>query len=64
MQRVASVVPRCCLRHCASSRCHFDAVLDGSLTVRLAGTYPLAEAGKAHEALESRTVQGKLLLVP
>lgn len=42
----------------------FDAVLDGSLTIRLAGTYPLAQAARAHELLESRSVQGKLLLVP
>lgn len=42
----------------------FDAVLDGSLTIRLAGTFPLAQAAKAHELLESRSVEGKLLLVP
>lgn len=42
----------------------FDAVLDGSLTVRVAGTFPLAEARRAHEVLEGRTAQGKLLLVP
>ncbi len=42
----------------------FDAVLDGSLKVRIAGTFPLAEAGRAHEVLQSRTVQGKLLLIP
>lgn len=42
----------------------FKAVLDGSLTIRVAGTFPLAEAGKAHELLQSRSAQGKLLLVP
>lgn len=42
----------------------FNAVLDNSLTIRLAGTFPLAEAGKAHALLESRSVQGKLLLIP
>ena len=42
----------------------FDAVLDGSLTVRVARTFPLAQARQAHEVLRSRAAQGKLLLVP
>jgi NADPH2:quinone reductase len=42
----------------------FDGVLDGSLTVRVAETFPLAQAGRAHEVLQSRAAQGKLLLVP
>ncbi|MFI7484160.1 quinone oxidoreductase family protein [Kocuria sp. M1R5S2] len=42
----------------------FDAVLDGSLRIRVAETFPLAEARRAHEVLEARTAQGKLLLVP
>lgn len=42
----------------------FDAVLDGSLTIRVAGTFPLAEARRAHEVLQSRFAQGKLLLIP
>lgn len=42
----------------------FDAVLDGSLRIRVAGTFPLVEARRAHEVLESRAIQGKLLLVP
>ncbi|MEX5295157.1 quinone oxidoreductase [Kocuria sp. CPCC 205268] len=42
----------------------FDAVLDGSLTVRVAGTFPLERAREAHEVLQSRSAQGKLLLVP
>lgn len=42
----------------------FDAVLDGSLTVRVAQTLPLAQARQAHEVLQSRAAQGKLLLVP
>ncbi|MDO4919518.1 quinone oxidoreductase [Kocuria sp.] len=41
-----------------------DAVADGALTVRVGGTYPLAEASAAHRDLESRATQGKLLLVP
>ena len=42
----------------------FDAVLDGSLKVRVAGTFPLAEARRAHEVLQSRAANGKLLLTP
>ena len=42
----------------------FDAVLDGSLRIRVAGTFPLAQARRAHEVLQSRSAQGKLVLVP
>lgn len=41
-----------------------DAVRDGSLVVRIGGTYPLAEAGRAHEDLAARRTTGKLLLMP
>ncbi|KUP28499.1 quinone oxidoreductase [Kocuria rhizophila] len=41
-----------------------DAVGSGDLTVRVGGTHPLADAAAAHRDLESRTTQGKLLLVP
>ena len=41
-----------------------DAVGDGALTVRVGGTYPLADAAAAHRDLESRATQGKLLLIP
>ena len=41
-----------------------SAVADGSLTITIGGRYPLAEAGAAHTALESRATSGKLLLVP
>jgi NADPH:quinone reductase len=37
---------------------------DGSLRVRIGGTFPLAQAGRAHEALEGRRSAGKLLLLP
>lgn len=40
----------------------FDLVARGALTVRIAGTYPLAHAADAHRALESRATRGKLLL--
>ena len=42
----------------------FSSVLDGTLRVEIAGTYPLEEAADAHERLEGRGVTGKLLLVP
>ena len=36
----------------------------GALQIRIHAEFPLAEAGKAHEALESRGTAGKILLVP
>lgn len=42
----------------------FAAIAAGSLTVRIGGRYPLAEARRAHEDLEGRRTTGKLLLVP
>jgi NADPH:quinone reductase len=42
----------------------FDAVLNGSLDVRIAGTFPMEEVQRAHEVLQSRAVNGKLLLTP
>ena len=42
----------------------FAAVAAGSLTVEVAGRYPLEEASSAYEALESRATTGKLLLIP
>jgi NADPH2:quinone reductase len=38
------------------------AVADGSLAVRIGGTYPLAEARRAQEDLQARRTTGKLLL--
>ena len=37
---------------------------DGSLSVRIGGRYPLAEACRAHEDLASRRTTGKLLILP
>jgi NADPH2:quinone reductase len=37
---------------------------DGKLHMRIAKTYPLAEAAEAHRDLEGRHLAGKLLLVP
>jgi NADPH:quinone reductase len=40
----------------------FDAVLDGTLRPAVAATFPLREAARAHELLESRAPVGKVLL--
>jgi NADPH2:quinone reductase len=42
----------------------FAMIADGKLNVRIAKTYPLAEAAEAHRDMEARKVAGKLLLVP
>ena len=41
-----------------------EALATGALRVTIGGVYPLSEAARAHEALESRTSAGKLLLDP
>jgi len=42
----------------------FAAVLDGTLSLRVEHTYPLADAARAHTDLEARKTTGKLLLLP
>jgi NADPH2:quinone reductase len=42
----------------------FRWIAEGSLSVRIDRTYPLAEAAKAHAALEGRQTTGKVLLLP
>jgi NADPH:quinone reductase len=42
----------------------FAMIADGRLKLRIAKTYPLADAAQAHRDMESRKVAGKLLLVP
>ncbi|AXB41964.1 quinone oxidoreductase family protein [Amycolatopsis albispora] len=42
----------------------FDAVAEGSLKIRIGGTYPLADARQSHEDLQGRRTTGKLLLRP
>jgi NADPH:quinone reductase len=42
----------------------FAMIASGSLNVRIAKKFPLAEAADAHRELESRHLAGKLLLVP
>ncbi|HEU0238229.1 MAG TPA: quinone oxidoreductase [Micromonosporaceae bacterium] len=39
-------------------------VADGTLSIRIGGRYPLADAARAHEDLAGRRTTGKLLLVP
>ena len=41
-----------------------DLIANGKLSPVVGGTYPLAEAHKAHEDLLSRTTTGKLVLDP
>jgi NADPH:quinone reductase len=41
----------------------FDAILDGSLEIRVSNTYPLAEAAQAHRDLEARNTSGKAVLL-
>jgi NADPH:quinone reductase len=40
----------------------FDSIADGSLQLRIGGTYPLERAADAHRELEGRKTTGKLLL--
>jgi NADPH:quinone reductase len=42
----------------------FDAVRNGSLRITIGGRYPLADAARAHQDLQSRRTAGKLLLLP
>ena len=42
----------------------FSMIAAGALKVRIAKKYPLAEAAQSHRDLESRTIAGKLLLIP
>lgn len=42
----------------------FDLVRSGQIVTRIGGRYPLADAAKAHEDIESRRTTGKLLLLP
>lgn len=41
----------------------FGMIAEGKLKLRIAKTYPLAEAAQAHRDMEARAVAGKLLLV-
>ena len=48
----------------ATSGAVYAAVTDGSLDVRIAHRYPLADARTAHEDLHGRRTTGKLILTP
>jgi NADPH2:quinone reductase len=42
----------------------FGMIRDSKLKLRIANTYPLAEAAQAHRDMEARKIAGKLLLIP
>jgi NADPH2:quinone reductase len=42
----------------------FGMIAEGKLKLRIAKTYPLAEAAQAHRDMEARKMAGKLLLIP
>jgi NADPH2:quinone reductase len=42
----------------------FGMIAEGKLKLRIARTYPLADAPQAHRDMEARKVAGKLLLIP
>ncbi|GAB3193240.1 quinone oxidoreductase family protein [Nesterenkonia suensis] len=42
----------------------FKSLAEGDLRLSIGDTYPLAEAGRAHDDLENRRTTGKLLLTP
>lgn len=42
----------------------FEWIAEGSLEVLVGETYPMADAGEAHRALEGRVTVGKVLIVP
>src|SRR5579871_3090248 len=48
----------------ARSSAVFGMMASGKLKLRIAHTYPLAEAQRAHRELEGRKTTGKLLLIP
>jgi len=48
----------------ARTRALFAMIAGGELKLRIAKTYPLAEAPQAHRDMEARKIAGKLLLIP
>jgi len=48
----------------ARTRAVFGMIAEGMLKVRVAKTYPLAQAPQAHTDMEARKMVGKLLLIP
>ncbi|HLZ74253.1 quinone oxidoreductase [Phenylobacterium sp.] len=48
----------------ASAAALFEMIGSGKVTIEIGQTFPLADAAKAHEALESRATTGSSLLIP
>ena len=48
----------------ASAAARFEMIGSGKVKIEIGQTFPLADAAKAHEALESRTTTGSSLLIP
>jgi len=44
--------------------CVFELLVSGNITANIAARFPLADAGKAMELAESRTLNGKVILLP
>lgn len=47
-----------------SAKALFDVVLSGAVKINVTGTYPLAEASRAHQDLEGRKTVGSSVLLP
>jgi NADPH:quinone reductase len=48
----------------ARTRALFGMIREGKLKLRIARTYPLADAAQSHRDMEARKIAGKLLLIP
>jgi NADPH:quinone reductase len=48
----------------ARTRALFGMIAEGKLKLRIAKTYPLADAAQSHRDMEARKIAGKLLLIP
>ena len=48
----------------ARTRALFGMIREGKLKLRIAKTYPLADAAQSHRDMEARKIAGKLLLIP
>lgn len=48
----------------ATARDLFDVVTEGQVRIEVGQTFPLAEAGRAHQELESRATHGSTVLLP
>ena len=48
----------------ATAQDFFDVVANGAVKIKIGQTYPLADVGKAHAALEGRQTTGSTVLIP